>query len=416
MATHREDLATIVTLEQGKPLAEGARRSRLWRELSSLVCRAGQAPLRRDHSLASAGQPAAGAARADRRRRGDHALEFPVRARGAQERGGARCRLSGRAQARAGNAVLGIGSCPFGPARRGPGRRFLRRPVEGPGVFGRRVRRSGCSQSHLHGIDRGWPQAHDRGRVADYPLVPRTGRPRAMPGVRRRRSRRSRCDCAVAAKFMSTGEDCLAINRILVHDSVYDAVLPICFAAEDSRRSRSATGFEDVDLGPLFDETVLDKCEAHVVDAVAKGARLLTGGCRHALGGLFYEPTALADVTTGMAIFHEETFGPVAAITRFRTEDGGGRPGQRFALWPSRLSLHARHEPILARCRSARIQHGGAEHLAHDRRAGSVRRHQAIRFGPRRRSSGDRGVHRAQIFLHRGPRPEHARQHGSTSA
>jgi succinate-semialdehyde dehydrogenase/glutarate-semialdehyde dehydrogenase len=125
-------------------------------------------------------------------------------------------------------------------------------------------------------------------------------------------------DCAVAAKFVSTGEDCLAINRILVHDSIYDG-----FCDRFARKTASLSvgnGMEDADQGPLFDAGVLEKCEAHVADAVAKGARVLAGGRRHSLGGLFYEPTAIADVSADMAIFHEETFGPVAPICRFRTE------------------------------------------------------------------------------------------------
>lgn len=124
--------------------------------------------------------------------------------------------------------------------------------------------------------------------------------------------------CAVAAKFVSTGEDCLAINRILVHDRVYDRFCDSFAAA--TAALRVGNGLDDVDQGPLFDDTVLDKCDAHVTDAVAKGARVLTGGRPHTLGGLFYEPTAMADVTPDMAIFQEETFGPVAGITRFRTE------------------------------------------------------------------------------------------------
>lgn len=124
--------------------------------------------------------------------------------------------------------------------------------------------------------------------------------------------------CAVAAKFVSTGEDCLAINRILVHDRVYDQFCDRFSSA--TATLRVGNGLDDVELGPLFDDMVLEKCAAHVADAVVKGARVLTGGRPHALGGLFYEPTALADVTPNMAIFHEETFGPVAGITRFRTE------------------------------------------------------------------------------------------------
>ena len=128
-------------------------------------------------------------------------------------------------------------------------------------------------------------------------------------------------NCAVAAKFMSTGEDCLAINRILVQEEIYDEFCrPF---AEKTAALKVGNGLEDVDQGPLFDAGVLDKCAAHVADAKAKGARVLTGGRRHALGGLFYEPTAIADVTADMAIFTEETFGPVAPISRFRTEEEG---------------------------------------------------------------------------------------------
>ena len=125
---------------------------------------------------------------------------------------------------------------------------------------------------------------------------------------------------AVAAKFVSTGEDCLAINRILVHGAIYAE-----FCGRFARAAAAlkvGDGFDEgIDQGPLFDEGTLHKCEAHVADALAKGARLLVGGERHALGGLYYQPTVLADVTPDMAIFTEETFGPVAPITRFETEE-----------------------------------------------------------------------------------------------
>jgi len=125
---------------------------------------------------------------------------------------------------------------------------------------------------------------------------------------------------AIAAKFQTTGPDCLAANRIMVERSVYDA---FCrrFAAE-TEKLVVGDGLEDgVDLGPMMHERALRKCEEHVADAVEKGARLLTGGQRHPRGGLFYEPTVLADVTPEMKIWHEETFGPVAAIAAFDTEE-----------------------------------------------------------------------------------------------
>jgi succinate-semialdehyde dehydrogenase len=123
----------------------------------------------------------------------------------------------------------------------------------------------------------------------------------------------------IAAKFVSTGEDCLAINRILVEAPVYDA---FCTRyAEATAALKVGDGFEPgVEQGPLFNAATLRRCEAHVEDARARGARILTGGRRHARGGLFFEPTALADVTPEMTIFREETFGPVAPIARFATE------------------------------------------------------------------------------------------------
>jgi succinate-semialdehyde dehydrogenase len=124
---------------------------------------------------------------------------------------------------------------------------------------------------------------------------------------------------AVAAKFQTTGQDCLAANRILVEDSVYDA-----FAERFAARVAALTvgnGLEDgVEQGPLMNPAAVDKCQAHVADAVAKGAQLLAGGGRHRLGGLFFQPTVLGGVTPDMAIFREETFGPVAPLTRFHSE------------------------------------------------------------------------------------------------
>src|SRR5690606_25471019 len=124
---------------------------------------------------------------------------------------------------------------------------------------------------------------------------------------------------ALAAKFATTGQDCLAANRIYVHRAVYEPFLAAF--AEAVASQKVGDGFEpDVVLGPLMHDRALAKCEAHVADALAKGARLLTGGARHQRGGLFYQPTLLADVTPDMAIYREETFGPVAAVTPF--DDG----------------------------------------------------------------------------------------------
>ncbi len=124
---------------------------------------------------------------------------------------------------------------------------------------------------------------------------------------------------AVAAKFQTTGQDCLAANRIYVHASIYERFVER-FAAY-VQELRVGNGLDDgVEIGPLMHERALAKCEAHVQDALAKGGRVLTGGRRHALGGSFFEPTVIADADDAMQIAHEETFGPVAAVFRFEDE------------------------------------------------------------------------------------------------
>jgi succinate-semialdehyde dehydrogenase/glutarate-semialdehyde dehydrogenase len=129
-------------------------------------------------------------------------------------------------------------------------------------------------------------------------------------------------DGAIASKYRNTGQTCVCANRILVQDGAYDA-----FAVKLTEKVRGlkvANGMAPgATQGPLINENALAKVEEHVADAISKGARVLTGGRRHALGGTFYEPTVLADVTPAMKLAREETFGPVAPLFRFRTEDEG---------------------------------------------------------------------------------------------
>ncbi|RMF09692.1 MAG: NADP-dependent succinate-semialdehyde dehydrogenase I [Alphaproteobacteria bacterium] len=125
---------------------------------------------------------------------------------------------------------------------------------------------------------------------------------------------------AIASKYRNTGQTCVCANRILVQDKVYDAFAEKL--AEAVARLRVGDGLsEETDQGPLIDEAAVEKVKEHIADAVAKGARLVVGGKRHALGGTFFEPTILADVTPDMAVAREETFGPVAPLFRFETED-----------------------------------------------------------------------------------------------
>jgi acyl-CoA reductase-like NAD-dependent aldehyde dehydrogenase len=109
-------------------------------------------------------------------------------------------------------------------------------------------------------------------------------------------------------------------NRILVQDGVYDASTKR--PAETAGAMKVADGFEPgAVIGPLIDMKAVEKVEAHIADALKKGAKVVTGGKRAAQGGSFFEPTVLTDVTTDMVITKEETFGPVAPLYRFKTED-----------------------------------------------------------------------------------------------
>ena len=125
---------------------------------------------------------------------------------------------------------------------------------------------------------------------------------------------------ALTSKYRNTGQTCVCTNRILVQDGIYDAFASRL--AEAVASLRVGNGLEDgVTQGPLIDEAAVSKVEELVHDALAKGARLLTGGRRHALGRTWYEPTVLADVTPAMQVAREEIFGPVAPLFRFRSEE-----------------------------------------------------------------------------------------------
>jgi succinate-semialdehyde dehydrogenase/glutarate-semialdehyde dehydrogenase len=125
---------------------------------------------------------------------------------------------------------------------------------------------------------------------------------------------------AIASKFRNTGQTCVCANRLLVQDGVYDAFAEKL--VEAVKKLRVGDGLKGPsEQGPLIDKGGLAKVEEHVKDAVSKGARVVLGGKRHKLGGTFYEPTILANVTTEMAVTREETFGPVAPLYRFKTED-----------------------------------------------------------------------------------------------
>lgn len=125
---------------------------------------------------------------------------------------------------------------------------------------------------------------------------------------------------AMASKYRNTGQTCVCANRVLVQDGVYDAfAAKLKQAVEEMVVGDGLKGATQ--QGPLIDMAAVEKVEEHIGDALAKGARVLTGGARHELGGTFFEPTVLTGVTTDMAITREETFGPVAPLYRFETEE-----------------------------------------------------------------------------------------------
>ncbi len=127
-------------------------------------------------------------------------------------------------------------------------------------------------------------------------------------------------DGAMISKYRNTGQTCVCANRIYVQAGVYDAFAEKL--AERVRAMKVGDGFEPgVQAGPLINEEAVAKVEEHIADALAKGARVLTGGHRHALGGTWFEPTVLVDVTPEMKVTREETFGPVAPLFRFETEE-----------------------------------------------------------------------------------------------
>jgi succinate-semialdehyde dehydrogenase/glutarate-semialdehyde dehydrogenase len=129
---------------------------------------------------------------------------------------------------------------------------------------------------------------------------------------------------AIASKYRNAGQTCVCANRFIVQAGIYDKFAEKL--AEASRRLKVGNGMEQgVQQGPLIDGKAVEKVEEHIADAVKKGGRVITGGQRHKLGGTFFEPTVIADVTPDMAVAREETFGPVAPLFKFESDAEGVR-------------------------------------------------------------------------------------------
>jgi succinate-semialdehyde dehydrogenase/glutarate-semialdehyde dehydrogenase len=127
-------------------------------------------------------------------------------------------------------------------------------------------------------------------------------------------------DGAMASKFRNTGQTCVCVNRFLIQNSVFDAFTTKL--TERVRQLQVGSALQaGVEQGPLINQAALAKVEKHLQDAVAKGASIQCGGQRHALGGTFFEPTVVTDATPDMLMAQEETFGPIAACYRFETEE-----------------------------------------------------------------------------------------------
>jgi succinate-semialdehyde dehydrogenase/glutarate-semialdehyde dehydrogenase len=125
---------------------------------------------------------------------------------------------------------------------------------------------------------------------------------------------------AMASKYRNAGQTCVCANRLLVQDGIYDAFAKKLADAVSAMKVGNGTE-AGTTIGPLIDMKAIEKVEQHIADAVKKGAKVVVGGKRHALGGSFFQPTVLADVTTDMVVTREETFGPVAPLFRFKTDE-----------------------------------------------------------------------------------------------
>ena len=125
---------------------------------------------------------------------------------------------------------------------------------------------------------------------------------------------------AIASKYRNTGQTCVCTNRLIVQDSVYDAFVTKLIA-EVAKMGVGDGLTGEVQQGPLIDMAAVEKVEEHIADALSKGATIALGGKRHPLGGSFFEPTVITNVTSDMLVAREETFGPLAPIFRFSSDE-----------------------------------------------------------------------------------------------
>ena len=204
---------------------------------------------------------------------------------------------------------------------------------------------------------------------------------------------------AMMCKFRNSGQTCITANRMYVQDSIHDEFVER-FAAAISQLAVGAGTSRGVNVGPLIDGDALAKVERHVRDAREQGAELLVGGARHELGGTFFQPTLL----TGDPLRHgDDDRGDVRAGRghhALRRRARGDRSGERHAVRPGRVLLLARHRSHLARLRGARDRDRRNQHRVHLERGVAVRWHQGVGHRARGLEVRPRGMARGQVPLH----------------
>ncbi|MGY4599917.1 succinate-semialdehyde dehydrogenase [Bradyrhizobium sp. GM22.5] len=203
-------------------------------------------------------------------------------------------------------------------------------------------------------------------------------------------------DGAIVSKYRNMGQTCVCANRIYAQDKIYDE-----FVQKLSKKvaaMKIGDGTENgVTQGPLINLKAVDKVERHIADAVKRGARIVTGGKRSELGRSFFEPTVLADVEPDSLVAQEETFGPLAPVIRFKDEADVIAMCKRLAVRARLLLLLPRSRPRLACRRGAGIRHGRRQHRPDHHRSGALRRRQGKRPRPRRLASRHGRICRDQI-------------------
>ena len=317
MMQHQKDLAAIMTSEQGKPVTEAA--GEIAYAASFLEWFAEEAKRIDGDVLQSPGRPApAGAQAAHRRHRRHHAVELPGRHDHAQGRPGAGRRLHHGAQARPADPLTALAlavlaeeaGVPAGVFHvvTGSSREIGAALCESDAV--RKLSFTGSTEVGRTLMEQCAPTIKklslELGGNAPFIVFDDADLDRAVDGI-------------LASKFRNAGQTCVCANRIYIQAGVYEEVTKRLVAKVQAMKVGDGFG-EGVTQGPLIDANAVEKVQEHIADATAHGAKVIVGGKHHALGGTFFEPTVVRDVTKSMRFATEETFGPVAPLFRFETE------------------------------------------------------------------------------------------------